>query len=105
MLSDEGQLIAATTPAGRAGWFFREWTEGEGWHRIKVAADQSSRVGEARLRARRTQMTPADYATEYMLSFGGSENGLYPPELVEAAMDRRVRLLAADWPRYGGAGR
>ena len=104
MVSDDGRVIALTTPAGRRGWFFREWHRGEGWYRIKVTAEESARLSEAKLRARRAQLTPVEYAVEYGLSFGGGENSLYPPELIEAAMDRGVRLLAAEWPRYGGAG-
>ena len=104
MVGEDGQVVALTTPAGRGGWFYRAWMSEEGWARIEVTAEESARLSEARLRARRAQLTPAEYATEYMLSFGGGEDALYPPELVDGAMDRSVALLAVDWPRFGGAG-
>lgn len=103
MLAEDGQFIAPTTPAGRRGWFHREWTEGgEDWRRIRVPVDANRHVSDAKIAAARRRMTPSEFSVEYGLSFGGSEDALYPPELVEAAMDRNVRLLDATWKRFGG---
>jgi len=102
MLAEDGQVVCPTTPRGRAGWFFREWHDGEGWRRIRVPVDASARVSPAKVEAQRGKLTPHQFAVEYGLSFGGSEDALFPPELVEAAMSRDVETLDADWPRFGG---
>jgi hypothetical protein len=103
MLAEDGQLVAPTTPAGRRGWFYREWREGEDWRRIRVPVEANKHVGAGKIAAARRRMTPAEYSVEYGLSFGGSEDALFPAEIVEAAMDRNVRLLDVGWRRFGGA--
>ena len=103
MLGDDGQVVCPTTPAGRRGWFARAWHEEDGWTRIRVPVDASGRVSAAKVAAARARLTPGEFNAEFNLSFGSSEDALYPYALVEAAMDRRVRTLDVNWPRFGGA--
>ena len=42
----DGRFIALTTPAGKRGWFYKAWMEGEGWHRIIVRADECPRISK-----------------------------------------------------------
>lgn len=96
--------MCPTTPRGRAGWFAREWHEGEGWRRIEVPAEVAGRMSQATLRAKRAKLTAHEYAREYGLSFGGDDDALFPLELIEGMFDPRVELLAVTWPRFGGRG-
>ena len=36
-----GALIMLSTPAGRRGVFFEEWTEGVGWDRYEVLVQET----------------------------------------------------------------
>ena len=103
MLAEDGQIICPTTPSGRRGWFFREWQEGgEDWRRIRVPTEAGRHVSDKKISAARRRMTASEFSVEYGLSFGGSEDSLFPPELVEQAMDRHTRLLQIEWPRFSG---
>ncbi len=104
MVAEDGQTLCTTTPRGRAGWFAREWHEGEGWRRIEVPAEVASRMSQAALRAKKAKLTPHEYAREYGLSFGGDDDALYPPDLIADMMDPSVEVLPVGWPRFG-AGR
>jgi hypothetical protein len=45
-----GSLLMLSTPAGKRGVFFEEWTGGFGWERYEVPASQCPRISEAFLR-------------------------------------------------------
>ncbi len=103
MLAEDGQIVCPTTPAGRRGWFHREWQDGgDHWRRIRVPVEAGRHVSDAKISAARRRMTAGEFSVEYGLSFGGSEDSLYPGELVEQAMCRNTRLLQIDWPRFAG---
>jgi hypothetical protein len=38
-----GRLIALSTPYGQQGWFWKEWTDGLGWGKIKIPWQQCPR--------------------------------------------------------------
>jgi Helicase len=42
-----GRLLMLSTPAGRRGVFFEEWTEGQSWERYEVKAEECPRISEA----------------------------------------------------------
>jgi hypothetical protein len=57
-----------STPFGKRGFFFREWTEGgDRWRRVKVTADQCPRIDREFLEAERR--TNLFFAAEYMAEF------------------------------------
>jgi hypothetical protein len=39
-----GRLIALSTPFGRRGWFFTEWSSSNPWERVEVSADRCPRI-------------------------------------------------------------
>jgi hypothetical protein len=94
------QLVAGaniwllSTPFGKRGFFYTEWTEGgDRWRRIKVTADQCPRIDSAFLEAeRRTSLWfPAEYMAEFTETsaervFSDAEiDALFPtdPEVVQ----------------------
>ncbi len=42
-----GRLMMLTTPYGKRGVFFEEWTNGEGWERYEVRAEECERIPSA----------------------------------------------------------
>jgi hypothetical protein len=59
-----GRLIALSTPWGKRGWFFQEWT-GEGdWARFTITAHDCPRISPAFLAEERRSMPAMVYASE-----------------------------------------
>ena len=50
-----GRFIALSTPFGKRGWFYQEYTEGEGWKRVKITAYECPRISRDFLRGRTAQ--------------------------------------------------
>jgi hypothetical protein len=39
-----GRLLALSTPFGKRGWFFNEWSEETGWQKHAITALQCTRI-------------------------------------------------------------
>lgn len=48
-----GSLAMLSTPFGKSGVFFEEWTNGQGWERYEVTADEVPRISKAFLEKER----------------------------------------------------
>lgn len=93
-----GRLVALSTPWGKRGWFWRAWTDGDGWERVKVPATDCPRISAAFLEEERRALTPLEFASEYECSFVESEGSLFAGEDIRAmADDATIR------PLFGGA--
>lgn len=44
LATTSGSFIAMSTPAGKRGWFYEAWVNGEGWERVQVAGKNCSRI-------------------------------------------------------------
>ena len=53
-----GRLVALRTPVGKRRFFHQEWTEGEGWHQVKVTAEQCPRISPEFLAEERKALGP-----------------------------------------------
>jgi hypothetical protein len=83
-----GSLVMLSTPYGRRGVFFEEWTEGgEGWERYEVPAARCPRISEEFLEAERRSMPEWWFAQEYGCEFRETENQLWTFEMIEGARD------------------
>lgn len=83
-----GAVIALTTPFGKRGWFWEEWIEGgDGWHRVKVTADQITRISPAFLAKERRSLGEQWFNQEYFCEFLDREWQLFSTDLVLAAAD------------------
>lgn len=93
-----GRLVALSTPWGKRGWFWRAWTDGDGWERVKVPARQCPRISAAFLEEERRALTPLEFASEYECSFVEPEGSLFAGEDIRAMADD-----ATICPLFGGA--
>jgi hypothetical protein len=82
-----GSLMMLSTPYGRRGVFFEEWTEGEGWERYEVPASQCPRITEKFLSTERRRLPEWSYAQEYNCEFRETEEQLWTFEMIEGARD------------------
>ena len=79
-----------STPFGRRGWFFKEWTEGQDWQRVLVPADQCARISPAFLEEERRSLPPLWYRSEYCCEFCDVEDQLFGYDLVHAALSDEI---------------
>lgn len=81
-----GELMAMTTPFGKRGFFYQEWTEGgEDWTRVQVAADKCPRITADFLAEERRRLGELWYRQEYFCEFIDLMGSLFHFEDIEAA--------------------
>jgi len=84
-----GSLIMLSTPYGRRGVFFEEWTSEarEAWERYEVPARECPRIPPSFLDAERRSMPEWWFAQEYGCEFRETEDQLFTHEMIEGARD------------------
>jgi hypothetical protein len=88
-----GGLFALTTPAGKRGWFYEQWTRGAGWSRISIKSNECPRIDPAFLEEERETLGPLLFGQEYLCEFHDEETAAFQVELVMAALTDRFRPL------------
>jgi hypothetical protein len=96
-----GSLLALTTPFGKRGFFFHEWTEGgPQWARVNVPATECPRIPAALLEQERASLGDWWYRQEYLCEFKDTVDQVFSFEHVMGALDASVKPLFA--PAVGG---
>jgi hypothetical protein len=88
-----GSLMMLSTPYGKRGVFFEEWTKGRGWERYEVPARECPRIAEAFLAEERRSLPDWVYRQEYLCSFEETEDAVFTTEMVDAAVSADVTPL------------
>jgi hypothetical protein len=88
-----GSLMMLSTPFGKRGAFFEEWTNGIGWERYEIPASQCPRISEAFLEEERQSLPRRVYRQEYECSFEETEDQVFGFEDVAAAISKDVKPL------------
>ena len=90
----DGKLVLMSTPAGQHGHFHRFWTEGDGWERFKVTADECPRISPAFLEQERAIMGDRWFRQEYHCEFLMDADGVFSYDDVMACVigDRHALL-------------
>src|ERR687895_455876 len=96
-----GALILLTTPHGKRGVFYEEWTRepGEGWERYEVRAEECERIPNTFLEEERRALPAWIYRQEYECSFEDTEDQLFGYELVQSSITDEVSPL---FPKEAG---
>ncbi len=82
-----GDLWLLSTPAGRRGFFYENWTDAsQEWHRISIPATDCPRISAAFLEEERAQMGHAAFRQEYLCEFVDEGVLLFDRELVRATV-------------------
>jgi hypothetical protein len=96
LATTSGRLIALSTPGLKAGWFWREWTSGRAWHRVKASVLDCPRIDPEFVEDERCSMPPKLFAAEYFGEFMDAEDEAYfGADLIDALIDPTVKPL---WP-------
>jgi len=117
MATNNGRLIALSTPAGRIGWWADAWhSPGPTWSRTMVTADQCPRISKAFLAEEREALPPRLYRQEYDCAFEEgvgavfssediarclSDDGIAPLELLPALPSRPTQSDPLSLPGTG----
>jgi hypothetical protein len=88
-----GTLMMLSTPYGKRGVFFEEWTGGLGWERYEVSARECPRISEAFLAEERRSLPEWVYRQEYLCSFEETEDAVFTTDMVDAAVSADVAPL------------
>jgi hypothetical protein len=88
-----GSLMMLSTPFGKRGVFYEEWTGAEGWERYEVPASQCPRIPPEFLEEERAALPAWVYRQEFECSFEETEDQVFTTEMVERAVTSEVTPL------------
>jgi hypothetical protein len=88
-----GRMLALSTPFGKRGWFFHEWSDGALWQKHAVKALQCPRISSDFLEEERRSMPAAWFDAEYMCEFTEAVDSVFSYEQVMAAVAEDVEPL------------
>jgi hypothetical protein len=86
----EGSLMMLSTPYGKRGIFFEEWSQGEGWERYELPAQECPRISASFLEEEKRVLPARVYRQEYECSFEDTEDQVFSYEDVAGALDPGV---------------
>jgi hypothetical protein len=92
-----GRLMMLSTPFGKRGVFYEEWTGGEGWERYTVTASECPRIPPEFLEEERKTLGPWWFAQEYECRFMDTVDQVFATEVIDKAITDEVA------PLFGGA--
>jgi hypothetical protein len=90
-----GRLLVMSTPFGKRGFFFQEWTEGLNWERVEIHAAQCPRIPATFLAEERAALPARWYRQEYECSFEETTDQVFSYEHVHGALSADVAPLFA----------
>jgi hypothetical protein len=88
-----GRLMMLSTPYGRRGVFYEEWTGDGAWERYEVPASQCPRIPEEFLEEERRSLPRRVFRQEYECSFEETDDQVFSHEDVQAAISSEVTPL------------
>jgi hypothetical protein len=81
-----GRMLCLSTPFGRRGWFFEQWTNGDPtWERITAKASVCPRISPEFLEEQRRLPGPRMFAQEMDCDFVEAVDQVFSTESIEAA--------------------
>ena len=83
----DGRFIALSTPAGKRGFFYEQWTNGEGWERVTVKAPDCPRISAEFLEQERQALGEMRYESEYLCIFHDAVMSVFNSDLIQQALD------------------
>jgi hypothetical protein len=88
-----GRIILLSTPFGKRGFFHSEWTEGVGWQKVKITADQCPRIDKQWLMREREMIGDWWYLQEYFCEFVETDDQVFSYDDIQAALDPDIKPL------------
>jgi hypothetical protein len=88
-----GALMMLSTPAGRRGVFYEEWTSGIGWERYEVSVEDVPRITPEFVAEERWALPRRVFDQEYRCQFVEVEDAVFALEDVQRAITDEVAPL------------
>ena len=93
-----GSLIMLSTPAGRRGVFWEEWTGALGWERYEIPIENVPRISKEFLAEERRALPTRIFDQEYRCQFVELDDAVFSLDDVDSAFTDEVQ------PLFGEAG-
>jgi hypothetical protein len=91
-----GRIVLLSTPFGKRGFFHSEWTDGIGWQKVKITADQCPRIDKEWLEREKAMIGDWWYLQEYFCEFVETNDQVFSYDDINAALDPNIK------PLFGG---
>ena len=88
-----GDLWLMSTPYGKRGFFYEEWSKDGRWTRFKVPATECSRIPQDFLEEEKAAMGEQWFRQEYLCDFVDTNASLFDRDLIERAFSKDVKPL------------
>jgi hypothetical protein len=88
-----GRIVLLSTPFGKRGFFHSEWTDGDGWMRTKITAEQCPRIDKEWLKRERQMIGDWWYLQEYFCEFVETDDQVFSYDDIQAALDSEIKPL------------
>jgi hypothetical protein len=85
-----GALWLMSTPNGKTGFFYREWSGTRRWARTKVTAEECPRIPKDFLEEERETLSDDKFRREYLCEFLPEEGSLFDEAEIRARISTRV---------------
>ena len=86
LATNQGQFIALSTPYGKRGWYYQQWTGGKGWKRYQVKAHECPRISQEWLQQEREMIGEWQYCQEFECQFVDDTEQFFSTALIERAL-------------------
>jgi len=100
LTTTHGSLTLLSTPSGPEGEFYRAWTGGEDWHRVRVLATDCERISREFLAEARRKLGDLAYRQEYGCEFLQARSAFFSADLIRQAFDNETSDFEQDDAPY-----
>jgi len=91
----QGRMILLSTPFGKRGFFFKEWSESPAWKKVKITAEQCPRISTDFLEEERVALGEWWYRQEYECEFSENVDAYFSYEEIRDSISADVKPLFA----------
>ena len=89
-----GRIVLLSTPWGKRGVFYNEWTEGgPAWQRVRITAHDVPRISPEWLEEEKRRMPDLFFRSEYLCEFTEVDDAVFSYDDIHAALSDEVEPL------------
>lgn len=96
-----GRIMLMSTPYGKRGHFFEEWSGLNEWDRVEIPATSCPRISQVFLEEEKRSLGDWWFQQEYLCQFMDTTDSLFRYEDIEKAFRDDIQPLIVDEPELG----
>jgi len=93
LATTNGRLLLMSTPFGKRGHFWREWSDGKNWTKVRVAATEVPRISAGFLEEERAALGGWWFEQEYLCEFKEADDAFFSESEISGALSSDVKPL------------